>query len=64
MGGSLMELAEDDYAGGGADVDFAIGDHRRDEFVVGELVAAGCGLIAVVELGGEIGGVVSVEDTG
>ena len=34
MGDSLTELAEDDYAGLGADEDLAAGNHWRDEFVV------------------------------
>ena len=44
------EQAEDAYAGCGANVDFAVGDHGSDEFVAGaELVAASGGLVGVVE---------------
>ena len=58
------EQAEDADACGGADINFAIGDHGGDEFVaVAEMVAAAGGLVAVVKLI-EVVGVVGVEDGG
>jgi hypothetical protein len=44
--------AEDDNAVGSADVNFAVGHHGCDVFVVGELVAVIGGLIGVVEFAG------------
>ena len=58
------EEAEDAYSCGGADVDFAVGDHGGDVFVAGaELVAAVGGLVGVIDLD-EGFGVVGVEDGG
>lgn len=56
----LRQWAEDGYPVGGADEDFSVGDHGRDEFVAGaELVAVSGGLIAVVKLV-QIRGIVGV----
>ena len=57
----LMEQAENDHSGEGADEYSAVGDHRCDEFIVGKRIAA-AGLIAVVQLVGQIACVVSVKD--
>src|SRR5580700_9014569 len=58
------EQAEDADAGGGTDVDFALGDHGGDELVADtEIVAAVGGLGGVVDLG-EGPGTVGVEDSG
>jgi len=59
---SMGEQAEDRYAVLGSDVDLAVDDEWSDELVaVAEAVAAGRGLVTVVELVGEIGGVIGVE---
>src|SRR5580704_7269946 len=56
------QQAEDAYSGGGLDIDFAVGDGGRHEFVAGaEMVAAVYGLVAVVDFG-ERRGIVGVED--
>ncbi len=49
-----LQGAEDGDTGGRSDVDPAIGDHGRDEFVVGKMIAAICSLVAVVEFVGQI----------
>ena len=60
----LLEQAEDADAGGGADVDFAVGDRGSDELVAGaEMIAAVGGLVGVVDLL-QIFRVVGVENRG
>jgi hypothetical protein len=47
----LVQETEYAYACWRADVDFAVGDHGRDEFVAGaEVVASAGGLVTVVQL--------------
>lgn len=40
----------------------AVGDNRRNEFIVGKAVPSVCGLIAVVEFATELGGTAGVQD--
>jgi len=62
--GGSGQQTEDGDALGGADVDFAVGDHRDDEFVVAEMVAARSGLIGIVEFRGQVGGGIGVKNGG
>ncbi len=59
-----MQETEHDDAIRRTDIDAAVGDHGRDEFVVGEDVAGVRRLIAIVKLRGEVRRVVGVQDAG
>src|ERR1700751_2942144 len=58
----LGQLAENHDSCGSTHEDFAIGNHRSDEFVAGKTVAAVCGLIAVVEFSAKIACVIGVQN--
>ena len=63
--GLVGEQAEDGYAILCVNVDLAVDDEWGDELVaVAEGVSAAGGLVAVVELMLQVGGVVGVEDPG
>jgi|ERR1035438_934390 hypothetical protein len=62
-GGSrfLAEQTKNHHSGESADEDLAVGDHLRNVFTVGKRIAA-AGLIAVVQLIGQVACVVSMKD--
>jgi len=59
--GLLLQQTENHDAVGRADINFSVSDHRRNEFVARKLIAVIRGLIAVVQLGRKVGGIVRVK---
>lgn len=59
----LLQQSEYNNAVGGSDVDFAVGNHGRNKFVIRKVIAAVRCLIAVVQFGGKICGVIGSQHT-
>src|ERR1700730_19210118 len=57
----LRQLAENHDSCGSAHEDFAIGNHRSDEFVAGKTVAPASGLAAVIKFSAKIARIVRVQ---
>ncbi len=64
MGRLLVQEAKDSHAVGRSDVHLPIGNHGRNELIVGKMVATVRRLIAVVQLGRDVGCVVGMQDPG